>query len=127
MTDSKSGIRTFPLPFHSGLGPVIGQRAVIRWGLSPRNPVETYYWTLLVELKGAKGLGEALRKMRAQWVAAGCPPEYENTYGGFTEEQGVFARAVLRLQCGVNPQYARARLKELAERGVPEARLFLGQ
>ena len=89
--------------------------------------VETYYWTLLAELKGAKGLGAALRKMRAQWVAAGCPPEYENTYGGFTEEQGVFARAVLRLQCGVNPQYARARLKELAERGVPEARLFLGQ
>ncbi len=60
-------------------------------------------------------------------IEEGCPEEYENAYGEFTEEQGVFARAVLRLQCGVDSQYARARLKELADRGVPEARLFLGK
>ena len=89
--------------------------------------VEAYYWTTLAELKGAVGLVVALREMRKRWLAEGCPEEYGNTYTDFTEEQGVFARAVLRLQCGVNPQYARARLKELAERGVEEARLFLGK
>lgn len=87
--------------------------------------VEAYYWTLLAELKGATGLGVALREMRLRWLSEGCPEEYENAYGDFTEEQGVFARAVLRLQCGVDPQYARARLKELAECGVEEAQLFL--
>ena len=87
--------------------------------------VEAFYWTLLAELKGATGLGAALREMRVRWMSEGCPEEYENTYVEFTEEQGVFARAVLRLQCGVDPQYARARLKELAERGVEDAMRFL--
>ena len=87
--------------------------------------VEAFYWTLLAELKGATGLGVALREMRSRWLSKGCPAEYRNAYGEFTEEQGVFARAVLRLQCGVDPQYALARLKELAERGVEEAQLFL--
>lgn len=90
-----------------------------------RAVVEAFYWTLLAELKGAKGLGVTLREMRSRWLAEGCPAEYSNAYTDFTEEQGVFARAVLRLQCGVDPQYARARLKELADRGVPEAQLFL--
>ena len=87
--------------------------------------VEAYYWTALAEMKGAKGLGEPLRKMRMQWMSKGCPPQHSNAYDGFSEQQGSFARAVLRLKCGVDPQYARARLKELAERGVEEARLFL--
>ena len=89
--------------------------------------VEAFYWTLLAELKGATGLNVQLRELRSRWQSLGCPKQYRNAYTDFTEEQGVFARAVLRLQCGVDPQYARARLKELAERGVPEAQLFLGK
>lgn len=89
--------------------------------------VEAFYWTLLAELKGAKGLETPLRELRSQWLALGCPLQYRNAYGAFTEEQGVFARAVLRLQCGIDPQYARARLKELAARGVEEARLYLAR
>ena len=99
------------------LGEYAGRRGAV---------VEAFYWTILAELKGATGLGVALREMRSRWLSEGCPAEYRNAYGEFTEEQGVFARAVLRLQCGVDPQYARARLKELADRGVEEARLFLG-
>ena len=99
------------------LGEYAGRRGAV---------VEAFYWTLLAELKGATGLKVQLRELRSRWQALGCPGQYHNTYGDFTEEQGVFARAVLRLQCGVNPQYARARLKELAERGVEEARLFFG-
>ena len=85
--------------------------------------VEAFYWAKLAEMK----LENTLCEIRTQWMAEGCPGEYENAYAEFTEEQGVFARAVLRLQCEVDPQYARARLKELAERGVEEARLFLGE
>ena len=98
------------------LGEYAGRRGAV---------VEAFYWTLLAELKGAKGLKVQLRELRSRWQALGCPQQYHNTYMDFTEEQGVFARAVLRLQCGVDPQYARARLKELADRGVEEARLFL--
>ena len=98
------------------LGEYAGRRGAV---------VEAFYWTLLAELKGATGLKVQLRELRSRWQALGCPQQYHNTYRDFTEEQGVFARAVLRLQCGVNPQYARARLKELADRGVEEARLFL--
>ena len=100
------------------LGEYAGRRGAV---------VEAFYWTILAELKGATGLGVALREMRSRWLSEGCPEEYENAYTDFTEEQGVFARAVLRLQCGVAPQYARARLKELADRGLPEAQLFLGK
>ena len=89
--------------------------------------VEAFYWTFLAELNGATGLEDALCEMRTQWLSEGCPEEYENAYTDFTEEQGVFARAVLRLQCEVDPQYACARLRELADRGVEEARLFLGK
>lgn len=87
--------------------------------------VEAFYWTWLADLKGAKKLARTLFGMRAQWMAEGCPKQYGNAYEAFTDEQGALARAVLRLQCGVDPQHARARLKELAERGVEEARLFL--
>ena len=100
------------------LGEYAGRRGAV---------VEAYYWTLLAELKGATGLKVQLRELRSRWQALGCPRQHRNAYADFTEEQGVFARAVLRLQCGVAPQYARARLKELAERGVPEAQLFLGK
>lgn len=98
------------------LGEYAGRRGAV---------VEAYYWTLLADLKGVAGLKVQLRELRSRWQALGCPEQYSNAYGDFTEEQGVFARAVLRLQCGVDPQYARARLRELAERGLEEARLFL--
>ena len=89
--------------------------------------VEAFYWTILAELRGADGLDETLCEMRTRWLSEGCPPEFENAYAEFTEEQGEFARAVLRLQCDVDPQCACALLEELAERGVVEARLFLGE
>ena len=38
----------------------------------------------------------------------------------------ITGRAVLRLQCGIDAAGARRRLKRLADRGVEEARLFLG-
>ena len=87
--------------------------------------VEAFHWMILAELKGADGLDETLFEMRTRWLAERCPEEYENAYAEFTEEQGVFARAVLRLQCDVDPQYAWARLQELADAGNEAAQLFL--
>ena len=88
--------------------------------------VEAYYWTALAEKKGAKGLNAALREMKMQWMSEGCPEEYENAYDGFSEMQGSFARALLRIRCAVDAPLARERMKELAEQGCEEARLFLG-
>ena len=89
--------------------------------------VEAFYWTILAELKGAEGLDETLFEMRTQWLAEGCPAEFENAYSDFTEEEGEFARAALSLQCDVDPQYAWARLQELADAGNEAAQLFLGR
>ena len=89
--------------------------------------VEAYYWTALAELKGARGLDTALREMKTRWLSEGCPPEYRNAYDGFSETQGSFARALLRIRCAVETPLARARMKELAEQGCEEARLFLAR
>lgn len=87
--------------------------------------VEAYYWTALAELKGAKGLDAALREMKTRWLSKGCPAEHRNAYDGFSEMQGSFARALLRIRCAVGTPLARARMRELAEQGCEEARLFL--
>ena len=86
--------------------------------------VEAYYWTALAELKGATGLAEVQRKIRSQWMAKGCPPQHRNAYEGFSEEQGSFARALLRIRCAIDAPHARARMKELAEQGCVEAQLY---
>ena len=85
------------------------------------------YWTTLAELKGATGLGAALREMKTRWLTEGCPEEYENAYDGFSEMQGSFARALLRIRCAVDAPLARERMRELAEHGCTEARLFLAR
>lgn len=87
--------------------------------------VEAYYWTALAELKGATGVEDALREMRTRWLAEDCPGEYENVYDDFSEMQGSFARALLRIRCAVEAPLARERMKELAAQGCEEARLFV--
>ena len=87
--------------------------------------VEAYYWTALSELKGAKGLDTALREIKTRWLSNGCPAEHSNAYDGFSEEQGSFARALLRIRCAVDAPLARKRMKELSEQGCEEARLYL--
>ena len=86
--------------------------------------VEAYYWTLMANLRGETEVKTALEEMRKKWVQEGCPPEYENVREGFTEQQGVFARAVLRLRCGIDAAMARKRLAELEAAGCKEALLL---
>ena len=86
--------------------------------------VEAYYWTALAELKGASRLAETLRLIEARWMQADCPTEYDNCYNDFSERQGSFARALLRIRCGVDVRAACARLEKLAASGQEEARLY---
>ncbi len=87
--------------------------------------VEAFYWRWRAEAGGWHETEKpTLREIRLEWRLRGCPTEYDNDFG---EERGKFARTVLRLQCGVDAAGARQRLKRLAERGVEEARLFLGK
>ena len=89
--------------------------------------VEAYYWTLLAQLNGAKGLDAAWSEIRKTWAMENSPPEYENVSPYFTETQGVFARAILRLKSGLDSAWARKRLEELSNAGCPEARLYLSR
>lgn len=89
--------------------------------------VEAYYWTLLAQLQGAAGLDVALEEIRKTWTREGSPPEYENVRPEFSETQGVFARAVLRLKCRLDVPLARKRLQELADAKCPEAMLYLSR
>lgn len=89
--------------------------------------VEAYYWTLLAQLKGAPDLDVALAEIRKVWRREGYPPEYENVRPDFSEQQGVFARAVLRLKCGQNAAVAKKRLYELRDAQCSEALLYLAR
>ena len=87
--------------------------------------VEAYYWTALAKLYGASGLSKTLLLIGSIWMSEGCPTEYENVYSEFTEMQGSFARALLRIRCAVDTPTAEARMRELAEQGCVEAQLFM--
>lgn len=87
--------------------------------------VEAYYWMSLADLRGAAGLEMTLRNMRFNWRARGYPEQRGNVYAGFSEQQGDFARALLRIRDAVNPDESRARMRELSESGCVEAQLFL--
>ena len=87
--------------------------------------VEAYYWTALAKLYGASGLSKTLLLIGSIWMSKGCPAEHRNVYSEFTEMQGSFARALLRIRCAVDAPHARARMRELAEQGCVEAQLFM--
>ena len=89
--------------------------------------VESYYWNVLAEMNGVRGVSVALQHIKGQWLAAGCPGELENVYDGFSARQGDFARAVLGLRSAVNAPIARRVLNDLAAAGSPEARQFLAK
>lgn len=89
--------------------------------------VETFYWKQQVEFAGGCCCCPSLADIIAEWVECGCPEEYENVTEGFSERQGVFARAVLRLVSGIDTEYAINRLEELAAAGDADALCFLGR
>ena len=86
--------------------------------------VEAFYWKLLVRLGGGETHEVRLKDVRIAWMGCGCPMQYRNVYEGFGEEQGVFARAVLKIQCGIDVARAKNRIRELVKAGNPYAIRF---
>ena len=88
--------------------------------------VEAFYWKLAVRLRDGETHEVGLKDVRIAWMACGCPMQHRNVYEGFGEEQGVFARAVLKIQCGIDVARARNRIRELVKAGNPYAIRFDG-
>ena len=91
--------------------------------------VEAFYWRWRAE---ANGWGETekptLREIRLRWMRRGCRAEHsKEKAGNIRSDQASFARAVLRLQCGVDPAGARQHLRKLVEWGSEDAKLFLAR
>jgi len=97
--------------------------------------VEAYFWTKLarrrLELAGGadrqelKEIDDRLLAIRRGWTAAGQPPEYENVYDSFPEERGELGRAFLRIAIGVEVKPTEDYIRALAEKGNPDAALFV--
>lgn len=107
------------------LGHVLSMMKLSDYAVRRGAIVEAYYWMSLADLRGATGLEMTLRNMRFDWRARGYPEQRGNVYAGFSEQQGDFARALLRIRDAVNPDESRARMRELSESGCVEAQLFL--
>ena len=107
------------------LGHVLSMMKLSDYAVRRGAIVEAYYWMSLADLRGATGLEMTLRNMRFDWRARGYPEQRGNVYTGFSEQQGDFARALLRIRDAVNPDESRARMRELSESGCVEAQLFL--
>jgi len=87
--------------------------------------VEAYYWKLKVEMKGGRCGRTLSRDILSAWLACGCPTQYRNVMRGFSEEQGMFARAVMRMRAGIDVSQAGRRLNMLAKEGNADAQQYL--
>jgi len=87
--------------------------------------VEAYYWKLKIEMGKGPVYDFTSNDVLAAWVACNCPKQYRNVMRGFSEEQGMFARAVMRLKVGIDMGNAGRRLKKLAKEGNPDAQQYL--
>lgn len=87
--------------------------------------VEANFWLTLAELSGAADVEQAVRAVRAHWVAKNCPREYDNVHDDFTKDDGTFSRAVLHLRSGKAFRHACERLTELSGKGHREAKLYM--
>jgi len=96
--------------------------------------VEAYFWARLarrrLELAGdsrAKELDKTLRKIRREWTANGQPGEHGNFYKAFSLDRGKLARALLRLDSGIEISRMRELIALLAGKGNTDAALFVEQ
>ena len=87
--------------------------------------VEAYFWTLKAQYAGALSMKRSLMRYRAEWIYHGKPDEKDNVREDFTAWSGSFARAAMRIECGIHPHKSIARIKELAAAGHKESRQYL--
>ena len=97
--------------------------------------VEAYFWTTMAkrrlelsedpDAQWYREIGDMLRNIRRAWSAEGQPPEFENVYENFPEERGELGRAFLRLDIGKEVALTRDYIRFLADKGNPDAALFV--
>jgi len=87
--------------------------------------VEAYYWKMKLELQGGQISKPTTAEVLKAWKTSGCPAQYDGMNPGFSEEQGMFARSVMRLKAGVDVAKANTRLTKLAAAGNADAQLYL--
>lgn len=98
--------------------------ALIRVGrgaLNRQKIVEAYFWTYKAKMEGSKHINQTLSYLRDLWVTNGMPDEYDNVRVDFPEESGSFARALLRISCGINIPIEVNKLRNLAKSGHAES------
>lgn len=88
--------------------------------------VEAFYWKWKAEANGGGRCARpSLDEIRSECLASGALMEPVEPADGLGVEEIDFARAVIAVQCGLDAGLALRRLRELADGGLPEARLFL--
>ena len=88
--------------------------------------VEAYFWAFKAKMEGSQAMTRTMAKCCSAWIRDGRHSERENVTERFTASRGSFARAALRIQCGVDVQASRKRIKALAKDGLREAKQYLG-
>ena len=106
---------------HAEACSTIGDYAYLRGA-----PVEAFFWKWKAEADGGRCVEPSLEEIRAECLASGALVEPGEPDGSYGVEEDDFARAVTAVQSGLSVATAMQRLKELAECGVEEAQIFLG-
>ena len=88
--------------------------------------VEAYFWAFKAKTEGAQAMTRTMAKCCSAWVRDGRHGERENVTERFTASRGSFARAALRIQCGMDVHASRKRIEALAKDGLREAKQYLG-
>ena len=106
---------------HAEACSTIGDYAYLRGAL-----IEAFFWKWKAEADGGRCVEPSLEEIRAECLASGALVEPGEPNGSYGAEEDDFARAVIAIQSGLSVATAMQRLKELAECGVEEAQIFLG-
>ncbi len=123
-TAAKPSLETEEVISHRKLSGDALVKALLRAGHGAYNRgklVEAYFWTYKAKMEGGKSLAQPLSQLRDLWVENGMPNEYDNVRVDFPEESGSFARALLRIVCGINAPAEVHKLRTFAQAGHAES------
>ena len=86
---------------------------------------EAFYWKMKVKIRGARVPGVQLRDILKLWKKMGCPRHGRSFTPDFGEPQADYARAALKLMCGLDGHNARKKIRDLSAAGNKDATDFM--
>ena len=87
--------------------------------------MEAFYWKLKIPMMGGLPPPMTEEDVRRAWRKAGCPEQPANGLGCFGEDRCAFAKAVMRMRCGIHPHSSLDAIREMAKGGNADAILYL--